>query len=74
MMDADRLDDLLAARGWTRKDLAAAAGMTESTLSRIIQTDRHVQPRTRARITRALGVRGWEAANLFDYHFGGATP
>ena len=67
MMDTDRLDDLLAERGWSRKDLAFAAGMRPGNLSRIINGKRSPRPDSRARIARALGLRGESAAMIFDF-------
>lgn len=66
MMDVDRLNDLLAERGWHRKDLAQAAGITSSLLSRVINTSRCPSPQTRSRIVKALGLKGFSAAKLFD--------
>lgn len=65
MLNSDRLDDLLAERGWTRKELATRAGISQSTLSRIENTDRQPQADIRKRLAQALGLRGWSAAALF---------
>ena len=65
MLNSTRLDALLAERGLTRRELATRAGITQSTLSRIENTDRQPLADIRKRLAQALGLRGWDAVALF---------
>lgn len=52
----NRISELLAARGMTQKDLAAAANITESAISHYIKGDRVPRGVNLIKIARALGT------------------
>lgn len=59
-----------APQPWSRADLAAAVGVSESTLYRI-EMDRELpQPRLLAQLTHALGLEGWRATLLRNFWIG----
>ena len=56
MFLADRLRDMLAARGWTQTDLAERAGLTHAAVNRYVNGRREPRAETVAAIAEALDV------------------
>lgn len=52
--DVDRLKLDMAARGWVARDLARRARLSDVTMHRVLNGQRH-NPRTWARLAKALG-------------------
>ena len=48
-----------APRGATIRDVAAAAGVSAQTVSRVINGSRHVTPATRAQVERSIAELGY---------------
>lgn len=53
-IDVHKLRDDIAARGWLPTDLARAAGLSNQTISRVLNGDR-ANPRTVDQIAKAMG-------------------
>jgi len=57
ILNVEKIDQLLRAKGWTRADLARQAGMTGSGLFHVLSDQGNPRLNTLAKMACALGVR-----------------